>query len=101
MEKSYFGAGRSQNYIIFQPAFKHFKFFSGILDTIYVWNSNALSEKTMTFPTTLDNSFPPKLTYINKSKTLVKLERNCLKQDKVSFTDRNVVIFIVYELDTW
>ena len=55
----------------------------------------------MTFPTTLDNSFPPKLTYINKSKTLVKLERNCLKQDKVSFTDRNVVIFIVYELDTW
>ena len=47
-----------------------------------------------------DNSFTPKFTYIHNTKIAVKLEGNCLKQNKVCSTHENVVnSFIVYELD--
>ena len=39
---------------------------------------------------------------MHNSKIAVKLEENCLKPDKVSFTYRNVIsFFIVDELDIW
>ena len=59
-----------------------------------------MSKETIT--TTSDNSFAPKITEIHNSKIALKFEGNCLKQDKVSFVQRNMVnIFIVYELNTW
>ena len=37
-------------------------------------------------------------TYIHNSKVPVKFEGNCMKQDKVSFTQKNLVnYFFVYE----
>ena len=42
-----------------------------------------------------------KLTCNHNSKIAVKIEGNCLNQDKTSFTHRNVVNFFVYELDIW
>ena len=48
--------------------------------------------------TTLGNSFAPKFFYIHNSKIALKLERNCLKQDKLPFTQRNVVKVLLH---TW
>ena len=46
-------------------------------------------------PITANHSLFPKL-------ICMLLKGNCLKQDKVIFTPRNVVnLFTVYELDTW
>ena len=43
-----------------------------------------------------------KITDIHNSKIALKFEGNCLKQDKVSFAQRNMVnIFVVYEVNTW
>ena len=59
-----------------------------------------MSKETIT--TRSDNSFAPKITDIHKYKIALKFEGNCLKQDKVSFVQRNMEnIFIVYELNTW
>ena len=46
-------------------------------------------KKGITAPAASDNSFAPKRTCIHNSKTAVKFEVNCLKQDKVSFTHRD------------
>ena len=98
--KRYFDDDGSWNY--FQPVFKYFKIFSGTIDNIFGWKSEGLSENSITIRATSDNSFDPKLTYIHYSEIAVKFEGNCLKQDKVSFSQRNAVNpFVVYELDIW
>ena len=51
---------------------------------------------------TTNNSLSPKLRWLNNSKRKKEFKVSCLKQDKLSFTLRNVVnLFIVYVLDTW
>ena len=67
--------------------------FTGSISKISGWKSKGLSEEIITTPATSDNSFAPKLTYIDNSKTAVKLEGNYLKQNKVSFTNKNVIRF--------
>ena len=56
------------------------------------WKSKGLSEENITTLATSDKIFAPKITYIHDSKIAIKCEGNFLKQDKVSFTDRNVVM---------
>ena len=64
--------------------------------------SKRLPEEIITTPTTSGNRFFPKLIYVYNSKIAVKIEENCLKQDKVSFTRGDVgKHFIVYGLDIW
>ena len=43
------------------------------------------------------------LTYIHNSKVAVKIEENCLKQDKLSFSFSHVKVvkFFFFELDIW
>ena len=61
-----------------------------------------MSEETITTPATSGNSFTPKLTYIHNSKIPAKFEGNCLKEDKMSFTQGNVVnFFTFYKIDIW
>ena len=51
---------------------------------------------------TTNNSLSPKLRWLNNSKRKKEFKVSCLKQDKLSFTLRNVVnLFIIYVLDTW
>ena len=57
-------------------------------------------EQGITTVSASDDSFAPKLTYIRNAKIVVKFKGNCLKQDKVSFTHRNIVNYC-YELDIW
>ena len=48
------------------------------------------------------NIVAPKVTYIHSFTIAVKFEGNYLKQDKISFTHRNVIhFFIVFELGTY
>ena len=43
-----------------------------------------------------------RLNYFNNAKIREKLDDSCLKQDKVSFTRRNVIkFFIIYEINIW
>ena len=49
------------------------------------------SQESITTRTTSDNSFTQKLTCNHNSKIAVKIEGNCLNQDKTFFTHRNVV----------
>ena len=58
-------------------------------------NLKGLLEKSITTVTS-SNSFVPKVTYIQDSKIALKFEGNSLKQDKISFTNKNVVKFFYY-----
>ena len=52
-------------------------------------------------PFTSDNSLAPSLNYIT-TKSRVKLQDQCLKQNKITFTHGNIVkIYIVYETNLW
>ena len=48
-----------------------------------------------------NNNLSPKPRWINNSTIREELEGSSLKQDKVTFALRNVVHYIVYELDKW
>ena len=61
-----------------------------------------MSDEIIKSPTSPGNILTPKLKWVNNSKIAEEFKRSCLKQDKTTFTYRNVVNwFIVYELDTW
>ena len=70
--------------------------------TIVKWESKWLLNEKIKPPITANNSLSPKLSWMNNSKVTVEFKRSCLKQDKVTFTPRNVVnLSTVYELDAW
>ena len=87
--KSYFDDDESKIHLIFQPVFKCFQIFSSFIDKTFGWKSNELLEEGITTSAISGNT--PKLTYIHNFKIAVKLEGNCLKQEKESFTNINVV----------
>ena len=61
---------------------------------IYFWKSKGLSDENITS----DYSLNPQVSYLG-TKTRVKFDRSCLKQDKVTFNHKKVVnIYIVYEI---
>ena len=64
---------------------------------IYFWKSKGLSDENIT-PTTSDYRHSLQLSYY-VTKTRVKFDGSCLKQDKVTFNHGKVVsIYIVYEI---
>ena len=85
-----------QNYLLLQPVFKYFQTFTGT-DRIFAWQSIRLSERSSKTPITSGNSFTLKLSFIYIERIGPRFIGNCLIQDNVSFTHRNVVnLFIVY-----
>ena len=60
-----------------------------------------MSEESFRTLITLDNSFAPKLSFAFNRRMVAKFKRNCLTQDNVYFTHRNVVNLFLYDLDTW
>ena len=61
-----------------------------------------MSEESNTTPDILISSVVPKLAFIYKGRIAAKFKGNCLTQDVISYTQRNIVnLSIVYELDTW
>ena len=72
------------------------------IETIMAWKSKELSGESNTPFTGLGNSVAPELKQIHNSKITVEFKGNSLKQDKATFTRRNMAnLFIAYELDTW
>ena len=57
----------------------------GNTDGISEWKPKGLSDEIINPPTISDNSLAPALSYIG-DKTIVKLYRSCLKQNKIAFT---------------
>ena len=78
--KSHFEEDGTQNYLVFQPLHKYFKFIANT-DYISSWKSKGLSAESIKPPTTSDNNLASALSYYD-TKTRVKLTGSCLKQPK-------------------
>ena len=51
---------------------------------------------------TTNQSLSPKLRWMNNSRIRIEFKGSCVKQNKMTFTQRNVVsLFNVYKLDRW
>ena len=60
-----------------------------------------MSDEIIRTHATSGNSLAPALSYVG-TKTRVKFDGGCLKQDKVTFTHEIVVnIYIAYEINLW
>ena len=97
--KSHFEEDITQNYLVFQPMYRYFKRTAGVGrgDYINYWKSKGLSDEIINSIKTPNYSITPNL-YHYGTKTRVKFDGSCLKQDKVTFNHRKVNIYIVYEL---
>ena len=94
--KSHFEEDGVQNYLVFQPMYKYFK----ANDSYHILScaSKELSNESITPPSPANNFLTPSLNYLG-TKTRVKFNGSCLKQDKVTYTHGKIVnIYIVYEL---
>ena len=97
--KSHFGEDGTQNYLVFEPIYKHFKMITNT-DYISSWKSKGLSAESIKPPITSDNSLTPALNYYG-TEIRVKFTVSCLKQSKISYNHGKAVnIYIVYELGT-
>ena len=68
---------------------------------ISAWKSKGLSDESTKPHAIFNNGLAPSLSYI-VTKTRVKFEGQCLKQDKVTFTHKAVVnVYIFYEINLW
>ena len=98
--KSHFEEDGTQNYLLFQPMYRYFKVFSitQYLEYVSESKSKRLSNESIKAISTSDNSLNPTLSYYD-TKIRVKFTGGCLKQPKISHTQKKVVnIYIVYEL---
>ena len=95
--KSHFEEDGTQNYLVFQPLFRHFKL-NASTGHISSSKSNGLSAETIEPPSTSDISINPKLSFYG-TKIRVKFSGSCLKQPKISYNHGTIVnIYIAYEL---
>ena len=70
-----------------------------VIDYALSWQSKGLSGESIKTVSTSNNSLTPALDYYDTSKIRVKFSRSCLKLDKRTINQKNVVnICIVYEL---
>ena len=91
--KRHFEEDGAQNYLVFQPIHRYFKMITGVGNGnyIYYWKSKGLSgEKTNSIKTS-NHSITPNLSYYG-TKTRVEFNGSCLKQDKVTFNPRKIII---------
>ena len=98
--KNYFEEDGMQNYLVFQPIYRYFKWIVGLAsgNYIYYWKSKGLSDERINSIKTPDYEITPKWNYYG-TKTRVEFNGSCLKQDKITYTHGKIVkIYIVYEL---
>ena len=89
IEKSHFEVDGTQNYLAFQPIYRYFKAFSitQYLEYVSEWKSKGLFNESIEAISTSDNSLNPTLSYYG-TKIRVKFTGACLKQPKISCTQR-------------
>ena len=87
---------------MFQPIYKMFTAFDGLPYKITEWKSKGLSNEQIKLPVAANHSLSPKLIWMSNlriRRQSCKLKGSCLKEDKVTFTQRNKVnSFIAYDL---
>ena len=95
--KSHFEEDGTQNYLVFQPIRRYFKIIANS-KLILSWKSKGLSDETITFYSTSDNSVTLLIDFYG-SKVSVKFNKGCLKQpNKLTYDyGRKVNIYIVYK----
>ena len=98
--KSHFEEDGTQNYLVFQPMYRYFKRIAGAGNGSYIynWQSKGLSDEKINSIKTSNHSLTPKLDYYG-TKTRVKPNGICLRQNSVTFNHEKVVrIYNVYEI---
>ena len=93
--KSHFEDAGMQNYLQFQPIYKYFK---NIVNSNHIpgWKYKGLSDESIKFTAASRNILE---SYVS-NKIQIKLDRSCLKQDKITFTHKQVVnAYIIYEVN--
>ena len=98
--KSHFEEDGTQNYLVFQPMYRYFKRIAGVGsgNYIYFWKSKGLPDERLDSITASNYKITPELIYYG-TKTKVKLNGSCLKQDKVIYNHKkNSQYKIVYEI---
>ena len=96
----YFENDGSQNYLVFQPIYSFFTKSGSITETIIAFKSRGLPDKIIKPPSTSDNRPASKLKWIHNSEIAIKFDGGCFKQDKETFSPKNVInLFIAYRLD--
>ena len=104
-DKSYFEDDGTENYLVFQRMYRCFKKIGNTdnisADNISAWKSKVFSDESIKPPSKSDDSLALLLSHIDTN-TRVKFVGSCLKQDKVTFSHKNIVnMYIVYEITLW
>ena len=98
--KNYFEEDGMQNYLVFQPIYRYFKWIFGLGsgNYIYYWKTKGLSDERINSIKTPDYGITPKWNYYG-TKTRVEFNGSCLKQDKITYTHEKIVnIYIAYKI---
>ena len=98
--KCHFKEDGRQNYLVFQPMYRHFKNIAvvGSGNYIYFWRSKGLSDERINSITKPNYSITPELSHYG-TKARVKFSGICLKQDKAAYNHGTTVnIYIVDEI---
>ena len=87
----------TQNCLIFQPIRRHFKIVSANDINILPWKPKVY--QSIKPSTTSNKMLNPSLDYVD-TKTRVKFNGDCLKQEKITFNHGKIInIYIVYEIE--
>ena len=90
------GNYQTQNYLILQPVSNSFKVPTGDTDKIIPWKSKRFLDASINPQIKPGNRFAQKLKLIQNSKITVEFRANCLRQDKVTFTNDKGVDFLSF-----
>ena len=84
--KNHFEEDGVQNYLVFQPIYRYFKFIANT-SIISEWISKGLSSESIKLPTTSNNSLAPAMNNYG-TKTRVKFTESCLQQSILTYTHK-------------
>ena len=76
--KIYFEDDGTQNYLLFQTAYRYFKTVSANDSNILSWKSKGLSDESIKPPSTSNKMLNPSLNYVG-TKARVEFKGDCLK----------------------
>ena len=95
----YFSSGILQNYLVFKPAKKYIKYFSGTT-RINLWKSNGISEENTENITKLDSNFAP--TFVDHHAWPDKsFNGHCLINNNIYIPKKVINLYISYILNPW
>ena len=96
--KSFFEEDGTQNWLVFQPIQRYFKAIIAGNRNASSWKSKGFSDEIIK-PPKPNKILNPSLDYIG-TKTRVKINGDCLKQEKITYTHGKIVnIFTVSEIE--